>query len=65
MNSLVSVLSTLVSVFLFAMLLAALNKRRQVEEENKVLWGQVNHYEDYLKVRASEDEERQRMAIRN
>jgi len=65
MNSLVSVLSTLVSVFLFALLLAALNKRRQIEEENKVLWGQVNHYENYLKVRAGEDEERQRMAIRN
>jgi len=64
-NSLVSVLSTLVSVFLFALLMAAVNKGRKTEEQNKVLWDQVNRYEEFLKLRAAEDEERQRLAIMN
>ncbi len=65
MNSLVSVMSTLVSVFLFALLMAALSKGRKTEEQNKVLWDQVNRYEEFLKLRAAEDEERQRLAIMN
>jgi|WetSurSiteA1Bulk_404760.scaffolds.fasta_scaffold140905_2 hypothetical protein len=65
MNSLVSVLSTIIMMVMFGVAIRATNRAKESEDQNKILWGQVNHYEEYLKMRGAEDEDRQRMAIRN
>ena len=57
MNSLVSILSTIVSVFLLTLVMAALNRARKAEEENKILWGQVDRYDEYIKLRLAEDDD--------
>ena len=55
-----------ITAALFAALSLRLSRRlTQVERENQVLWDQANRYEAYITQRASEDEERQRAAVRN
>jgi len=65
MNSLTAAFSILVASFFAMMAFRLTTKISKVEEENRILWEQVNRYEAHISARAQEDEERQRAAIRN